>query len=196
SDIKIIHRRSSKGRDLNKIFYHLGRNNKVIWENIVPEEIEEKIIEESKARYKLTAIKENVTQAFNEGLDNQISSEMKAERMKTSNFESFALIDHFKNLESKQTYILCGTGKFPSTWASILKEKSCQVYIADFNTAFQNKTFLEINIISPEEALKIEGKFIIGHSSLCDTIKWQEFLNDNNKDIITITDSVNEHQFI
>ncbi|MCM8537821.1 MAG: glycosyltransferase [Lentisphaeraceae bacterium] len=196
SDIKIIHRRSSKGRDLKKIFYYLGRNNKTIWQDIVPTSIEENIINESKARYDLTAAKECVSHAFEEGLNDEITSDLNMNRMTTFNFGRFALIDKFKQLENDKTYILCGTGKFPSTWATILKEKSCTVYVTDFNKAFHQKPFLDLDILTPEKALELTGTYIIGHSSLCDTLKWQDYLSQNSKNNFNLNDLIHERQFI
>ena len=72
----VMHRRSNVGRDLNKIFYYLGRNNRIIWEGIVPGKYQDQVFFDSRRRYELTAQKESVNEAFEKGLSEEEHTKM------------------------------------------------------------------------------------------------------------------------
>ena len=185
SDFTVMHRRSNEGRDLNKIFYFLGRNNRAIWEDIVPAKYKEQVIYDSQRRYELTSKKENVEAALQNGINEEILSPHLGEMSETS-FERYSLVDNFLQLEDNTNYILCGAGKFPSLWATILLEKNCSIKISDFNTGLINQRYKTFDIISPEEAILEQGTFLLGHSSSIDTEKWSKLLKQNNREYIDI----------
>ena len=179
SDVKIIHRRSPHGRDLSKIFYYLARNNAAIWQDLTPEHYLKTVLYDSQRRYELTAQKENVTEALKKGLAEELPSQT-SPRMLDVDFENFSLINKFKQLPNSDTYILCGTGKFTTLWTKVLEDKCSQLLIADFNKAFHNKKFGRHTVLSPKEAIKISGTFLVGHSSILETLNWQKILQTNN----------------
>ena len=178
SKIKITHRRSPHGRDLSKIFYYLARNNAAIWNDLVPEPYLKAVLYDSNRRYELTAEKESVSDALLDGLNSQLKTSPQAQ-MSINDFKKFSLIHLFEQLPDCETYVLCGTGKFTTLWGSILKQKCKDLIIADFNHAFHNKSFGEFTVLPPEEIQSLGGCFLIGHSSLIDTQKWQDFLETN-----------------
>lgn len=179
SDIKITHRRSPHGRDLSKIFYYLARNNSAIWLDLVPKPYIDKVLYDSQRRYELTAKKEGVTEALTNGFNDSLANSLQAP-MEVNNFKKFSLISLFEELPECESYIVCGTGKFTSLWGAILKQKCNNVLIADFNPAFHNEMIGEFQIQKPEDIKNKKGCFLIGHSSLIDTLQWQEFLENNN----------------
>ena len=182
---KVMHRRSNSGRDLNKIFYYLGRNNRAIWEDIVPEKYREEVIYDSQRRYELTSQKENVSKAFEKGIAEEIQSP-NLSPMSEEQFERYSLINFFKALPGNKNYIICGAGKFPSLWCKILKENNSSVQISDFNTGLIEQSYDNWKILSPENALQENATFIIGHSSTIDSEKWKKLLNQNNKEYIDL----------
>lgn len=186
ADFKVMHRRSDKERRLDKIFYYLGRNNAAIWQNIVPAKYLEMVLYDSQRRYELTAQKENVTDSFEEGLREKLKASEETP-MTENQFESLALINQFESLPDNETYILCGTGKFPSLWATQLEQKNCRVYISDFNPGLIGNSFKNFTVIDPEKALEKEGHFLTGHSSQIDTLNWQKLLKDNSKDYLDLS---------
>ena len=184
-DFKVMHRRSNEGRDLKKIFYYLGRNNKAIWQDLVPEKYKEQVIYDSQRRYELTSQKENVLKNFTQGLDEELPS-IKLAPMSITNFEKYSLIDKLKTLPDKESFILCGAGKFPSLWALELEQKNCQTYICDHNPGLIGKAYGKHTILSPDEALKLNGSFLIGHSSQLDFLTWKEILKEHNKEYLDL----------
>jgi GT2 family glycosyltransferase len=187
-EIKIMHRRSAKERDISKIFYYLGRNNTAIWKNIVPDKYKQQVIYDSNRRYELTSKKENVFESYEKGLSEKLISDQN-QPMNEEAFTEFSLINQFQNIETSSPVILAGTGKFPSLWTDILTSRGIEAYISDFNSGLIGHSFKNHIILSPEEALKINGTFILGHSSTLDTAKWQDYLETNNKNYIDISDS-------
>ena len=185
SDFKVMHRRSNEGRDLNKIFYYLARNNKAIWNDIIPEKYLYNVLYDSQRRYELTAKKENVSESFARGLNEEIPSNGLSS-MSESQFEKYSLIDKIKTLPENETYILCGTGKFPSLLGNILLEKKCRVSVSDFNTGLIGNDFQTFTVLHPNEAVQMTGNFIIGHSSTLDSLKWLKLLKENNKDYLDL----------
>jgi GT2 family glycosyltransferase len=187
STAKIIHRRSPSGRNLEKIFYYLGRNNKIIWQDLVPEKYLRDVLYDSQRRYELTSQKENTEESLTQGLQEQLSTD-KRTPMTEAHFEEFSLINKFNEIPAAEKFILCGTGKFTSLWAKLLSTKCSELIIADFNTAFHNQNYGAYNICSPENCLKSNGTFLIGHSSSIDTENWAQLLQKNNIDFYDLRD--------
>ena len=185
TNFKVMHRRSNKGRDLNKIFYYLGRNNRAIWEDIVPEKYRKQVIYDSQRRYELTSAKEGVSEAFAKGLSEEIKSPGLSP-MSEAQFEKYALIDKIKSLPGHENYTLCGAGKFPSLWAQILKDKKCHTNIGDFNPGLSGQHFNKSEINTSEDILFDNTSYILGHGSSTDSSKWSELLKQNNREYIDI----------
>jgi len=175
---KVMHRRSDVGRDLNKIFYYLGRNNRIIWEDAVPLEYREQVLYDSQRRYELTANKEKVAAAFEQGISEELCTNEK-HFMNCIDFEDFALLSklrdtHFEN----NTALFCGTGKFPTLWADNLKARDIKVIFADFNPGLIGQTFGDHTVLSPDELLHCEGTYISWHNSLLEQKRWSSFLGN------------------
>lgn len=182
---KIMHRRCQTGRDLSKIFYYLGRNNKAIWDDLVPEKYLNRVQYDSQRRYELTSMKENVSEAFQNGIKEPLDLSA-LNKMKDSYFEQFSMLSMLNDLPFEDRYVLCGTGKFPTLWAEQIIKKCNEFIISDFNPGLINQTFGDYTIVSPESAAKENAVFINGLSSDIDFEKWHQILTQNNREELVI----------
>ena len=182
---KVMHRRSQQGRDLSKIFYFLGRNNKAIWEDLVPGKFLSSVQYDSQRRYELTSIKENVSDAFQKGIEESLSSST-AHKMSVDQFEQFSMLSMLNEIPFEDSYVLCGTGKFPTLWAEQISMKCKKLIIADFNSGLIDHTFGDFKVVNPESAVKENAVFINGLSSDIDFEKWHQLLTQNNREELVI----------
>ena len=179
---KVCHRKSSTQRDKSKIFYYLARNNKAIYNAIVPERYRQTALKDSLKRYELISQKEQVYDSYLKGLDETIDAYDESP-MSLQDFEAFSLIEHIKDLTLyAHNAVLCGVGKFPSLWKEALKDAGFEkIYLSDFNTGLQGKEIAGTKVLSPEETIKLEDcQFIDFHCSVSEKRKWHHFLNEFN----------------
>ena len=177
---KVCHRKSPIKRNKGKIFYHLARNNKAIFDSIVPEKYRTTAKNDSLKRYELISQKEKVYDSYLKGLNDEISA-LQEPAMSEQDFEAFSLIEETKNLTLyAKNAVLCGVGKFPSLWINALKGAGFEnVYLSDFNTGLQNQKITETKVLTPEEAINLDDVQFIGfHCSVSEKRKWQHFLNE------------------
>lgn len=186
--LRIVHRTSPNERSKSKIFYHLGRNNRHIWQTYTPSRWLPAALSESHQRYQITASHENVLDAYLEGIQNSLDFTLPHSPNGTctpSQFESFALIDRMRQvttLASEFSHaVLCGTGKFPGIWSHTLKSGGfrhvsiTERHPAMLNHRFGTATVRPLDIIletaKPEALL-----FITGHTSAAENQYWQQHL--------------------
>jgi len=176
----IVHHRADKSTGNKEwIFYHLCRNNGVIWDVFTPPEYREQILYDTYRRYELIAQKEGVLDAYRDGRNEALTveDEPRESRLTTKQFNHFALLNRFDRRDVTEKKIaLCGTGKFPSFWADYLTTRGAEeILIFDFNTGLIGNAFGDYIIYSPEELTSaISNGFtpLVGHSTPIDTRKW------------------------
>jgi len=192
--LKINHRADKSTANKDRIFYRLARNNAVIWERFAPARYKEQLIYDTQRRYELIADKEGVRGAFDRGLKEALRIEDEpCERIPCiGDFERFALLDRFNDVDAAgKRFALCGTGKFPSLWASTLMHNGAKdVIIYDFNRALTGAHFKEFLVCNPHErSIPIEYDPILGHSSSVDTALWRRKLERETptREIVNVT---------
>ena len=186
-ELKVCHRLSNKERSLDKIFYHLVRNNRILWEEFTPDLFLESALYDSNRRYELIAKKEGVSQAFERGFLESLTSENRNGKLSTDQFMKFSLMNSFdclaNRLDPENHIVLCGCGKFPVTWSRRMENHGIsKIEIADFNPGLIGQKVGKYTVKSPQEVVLLRSqkfRFITGHSSSSDHEKWGDFLDRN-----------------
>ncbi len=189
-NFQIYHRVSQVGRSCGKIFYQLIRNNEAVWHHFCPDMYLDEVLYDTKTRYELLSIKENVHEFYLKGLQDKLIINDQTNRLKQSQFLKFSLLDNFEKLYKKfgqfSRVILCGCGKFPTLWAHYLTDQGVSdILFTDFNVGLIGKEFKNFKVYGPDklpEFIANGYKLIIGHSSIADNNKWINFVRENGID--------------
>ncbi len=193
-ELKILHRCDKTPGNKARVFYHLARNNSVIWEAFAPADYLNCVLRDTYRRYELLSKKEGVHQAFLDGRAAALTlaDEPHEEPLTLEQFGRFSLLDDFAQMALSPKLALCGTGKFPTLWTRELQCRGVEdLALLDFNPGLIGHAYGEHTVRPPDDVAELAQagyRFVIGHSSPVDNARWQSLLVDRGLPAIGIHD--------
>jgi len=188
--LRVEHRLTPTARSLERVFYYLGRNNAIIWEQFAPPQVKTQVLADTFRRYELTAGKEGVLEALQRGRAQKLQLTAAPTPLSMLQFRAFTLLDHlessYRQLPPAPRLLLLGSGKFPSFWAAQLQQLFGleQVLLADFNPGLHGQHFAQFPVLTPAQALaqlrRGNLNMLCGHTALADSLRWQQWAAAEN----------------
>ena len=185
---EVIHRRVLTGRNKGRIFNLMARNNRMTWKGLIDDELLKEVMDCCNWRYHHLAIKENVLEDYQKGLEEEITEVDYDAKLDDEIFSRFALIDKLQALELPDEVVILSTGKLPLIWCRVLKEQGISVQFADLNPGLAGNELCCKKVLSKEEVLELpeDTVFINGLSSYPDMKTWEGILKGRGFKIKTI----------